>query len=655
VTATADDRRPLAVLAIATAVVVLLLWVLTPVGLVAALVLLVLAPPWGRSLTERAVVSALVLLGVVAIAFPRAGSMPVTVTSARLFLSLFLVAVLALRLVPALRRVTIPRPTLADLLAALLGVASAAWLMWAYVGRSAVEIVSGLFFSGWDNEGHFTTFANTYESGSTTWPTLDGSVAWNQWYPSLHSTVWSLAELLFRPVAPLMDRPGLLWPYVQWSALTFAFCLVALAWVAGDVAARLAGRERARWARPLAVGVFAVFALLGSPALLFNAGFTNFMMAVTVVVTGAWIAGRSLTSARRLGWFLVPLCGLSVIGLWTPLVLGLVPSGIVVAIALLAYRRWLGIAWLLATVAVAAYMALTQMSAILGVEPGQSTGDFAADLGSVGTGMVPFNLGLALLSPVIAVLLAVLLVRAGRWPMAVAVVGPILGAAIVAVVFARGADQADLGRLQSYYVLKPLDAMLLAVATLVAALLAVAVARAVVGLPRGSGGISVALTVVIVLGTFGYAGALPEQFSAGFTAAPGIQAGADRMRGINDPLIGEAIIRAQQAAVPYPDRTTLLWDGAGTLPNLWVSALHGVMSKSDNRFYRDLPAFPYDDRTLSYVDLALNLNPSLRLAALWFRPSSGDLLGPYAATSDGRVASVEVPMPPNLLCPECSP
>ena len=64
-----------------------------------------------------------------------------------------------------------------------------------------------------------------------------------------------------------------------WSALSFAACLAALAWVAGDVAARMGGRDRERWTRPLAVSAFAVFALLGSPALLFNAGFTNFMMA----------------------------------------------------------------------------------------------------------------------------------------------------------------------------------------------------------------------------------------------------------------------------------------------------------------------------------------------------------------------------------------
>ena len=648
-------NRFLIAISAATAIVIAAIWLLPAVGFVAALILLVLLPPWGRSLTERAVVSGVVLLGMVAIAFPRAGSMPVTTASARFAFTLILLGVLALRLVPALRDVRIPRPTVTDAMAAVLALASAAWLMAAYVGRSTVEIVSGLFFSGWDNQGHFTTFANTYESASTTWPTIDGAIAWNQWYPSLHTTMWSLAELAVRPVAPLLDRPGLLWPFVQWSAISFALCLVALAWVASDLAARIAGQGKA-WAGPVAFGLFSLFALLGSPALLFNAGFTNFMMGVTVVVVAAYVGARSLRSARMLGWFLVPLAALAAIGLWTPLVLGLVPSGIVVAVALLKHRLWMGIKWVLASAAVGAVMVLTQMSAILGVEPGQSTGDFTAQLGAVGTGMVPFNLGLALMSPVIAVLLAVLLVRTGRWPLAVAVAGPILGAGLVAAYFATGADAADLGRLQSYYVLKPLDAMLLSVATIIAALVAVVLVRAVHGLPKATSAIGVALGVVIVLGSLGYAGALPAQLGDGFSAAPGIQAGADRTRGVNDPLIGEAIIRGQQAAVPYPDRTTLLWDGAGTLPNLWVASLHGVMSKTQQRFYRDLPPFPYDVKTPGYVNLTLNLNPQMSIAALWFRPSSGELLAAYAAErGDDRVLPVQVPMPPNLLCPECAP
>ena len=640
--------------AAAVALALILLWLVPPVGFVAVLVLLVILPPWGTSLTERAVISGVVLLGSAAVVFPRAGSTPVNATSARVALTVFVLVLLALRAVPALRTVAIPKPTISDGIAALLAVVSAYWLMAAYLGRNAYEVVSGLFFSGWDNQGHFTTFANTYEVGSTTWPTVDGSIAWNQWYPSLHTTVWALAELGSRASSTLLDRPGLLMPFVQWSAVTFALCLAALAWVAGDIAARFGGRERERWARPLAVGAFAVFALLGSPAFLYNRGFTNFMMAVTVVVVVAYLSARSLHSARVLGWFLVPLGGLAVIGLWTPLALGIVPSAVVVAIALLQHNRWLGIGWLVASAALAAFMALTQTAAILGVEPGTSASDLTADLGAVGTGMSPFNLGVALMAPVIVALFAALLIRQRKWPLAVAVIGPIAGAAIVALIFVTGADTARISRLQSYYVLKPLNAMLLAIATVLAALLAVALVRAVQGVPRATAVIGVALGGVIAVSLFGYIGVL-TQLDTGYSAAPGVQAGADRTQGIGNPLVGEAIIRGRDAAVPYPEFTSLLWDGAGTLPNLWVSSLSGVMSKTENKFYRNLPQFPYDDKTTQYVDLSLNLDAKLRVVVLWFRGVSGDLLRLYAQNrADDRVKLVKVPMRSTPLCPECS-
>jgi hypothetical protein len=639
---------------VATAVVVVLVWLFPPVGFVAAMVLLVLLPPWGASLAERAVISGVVLLGLAAVVFPRAGATPVTSASARLALCLLLVGVLLLRLVPSWRAVPIPRPTPSDGIVGVLAAASALWFMSAYFGRNAYETVSGLFFSGWDNQGHFTTFANTYEVGSTTWPTVDGSMAWNQWYPSLHTTVWALAELATRGPAGLVDRTDLLWPFVQWSAIAFALCLAGLAWVAGDLAARFGGRRRSAWTRPLAAGAFAVFALLGSPAYLYNRGFTNFMMGVTVVVVVAYLSARSWRSARTLGWFLVPLGGLAVIGLWTPLALGIVPSAVVVAVALLKRNRWMGVAWLVASAALAGYLALTQTAAILGVEPGTSAADLTTDLGAVGTGMSPFNLSVALMSPVIAGLFAALLVRGGRTPLAVAIVGPILGAGIVALVFVAGSDSAHVGRLQSYYVLKPMNAMLLAVAPLIAALISVALSRAIVGVPRATAVISVALGACMVVSMFGYAGVL-TQLDTGFLAAPGVQAGADRTRGVNDPLVGEAIVRATAAAVPYPEYTTLLWDGAGTLPNLWVSSLSTVMSKHQNAFYRNLPQFPYDEKTSEYVSLSLNLDATLRVAVLWFRGPSGELLDLYVRNrGDDRVKLVKVPMRSTPLCPECA-
>ncbi len=646
-------NRPLVAVVGASAASVLALWLVPPVGFVAVMVLLVLIPPWGRSLSERAVISALLLMGFVAVVFPRAGGTPVTAESARLTLTALVIFVLALRAVPAWRTIVIPKPSVADFLVLLLGVVSSVWLMAAYIGRNAFEMVSGLFFSGWDNQAHFTTFANTYEVASTTWPTVDGSIAWNQWYPSLHTTLWSLAELGSHSSSAALDRIGLLWPYIQWSAISFGLCLAALAWVAGDLATRIGGR--ANRTRPMAVGLVALFGLLGSPAFLFNKGFTNFMMGVTVAVVVAYISARSWRSARELGWFLIPLGALIIIGLWTPLVLGLVPSGIVVAIALLKYRRLLGIAWLVGTAALGAFMVLTQSQAILGVEPGQSTADFTTSLGAVGTGMAAFNIGAALAAPIVVAFLVALLVRRRRWPLPAAVAGPVLGAGIVAIVFALGADAADVGRLQSYYVLKCLDAMLLASAPLIAAVLAVAAVRALRGVNTINSVLAVCLGCVVAIAMFGYVGARPVAVDEGFWAAPGIQAGADRTQGVNDPLVGEAIIRGTEAAVPYPDYTTLLWDGAGTLPNLWVSSLSGVMSKDQNTFYRGLPSFPYDDRTSQYVSFAMNLDADLRVVVLWFRQPSGDLLRLYVQErGDDRVQLAQVPMPSNLLCPECS-
>ena len=154
---------------------------------------------------------------------------------------------------------------------------------------------------------------------------------------------------------------------------------------------------------------------------------------------------------------------------------------------------------------------------------------------------------------------------------------------------------------------------------------------------------------------FGYVGVVPDATSEQFSMAPGIEAGLVRMMGIEDPLVGDAIIRARDEAVPYPEYTTLLWDGAGTLPNLWVASLGRVGPKSQHAFYQGLPSFPYDQKTAQYVSLAMNLDARLRVVVLWFRSTSGELLQAYVKDrGDDRVKLVRVPMPSSALCEECS-
>ena len=105
---TRSPNRTWAVLAVVTAIVVVLVWLLPPVGLVAAAVLLALLPPWGRTVAERAAISGVVVLGVIAVVFPRAGAMPVTHASGRLLVTVLLLAALALRAVPRLRAIGLP-------------------------------------------------------------------------------------------------------------------------------------------------------------------------------------------------------------------------------------------------------------------------------------------------------------------------------------------------------------------------------------------------------------------------------------------------------------------------------------------------------------------------------------------------------------------
>ena len=639
----------------ATALVgIALLWALPVVGVIAAVALLVVLPPWGRTYAERAVISGIVTLGAAAIIFPRAGFTPVDATTARLFLAGLIVLSVALYPVPQLRNTPLPRLRAVDIV--LLGIAGGLfyWLVSAYLGATSQEIVSGLFFSGWDNQGHFTTFANTYVANSTTWSTTDGTIAWNQWYPSLHTTIWALLE--YAGGSTGLSRVDLLFPYVQWSAVTFAVSLVSLAWVASDLASRWTkdvGTKRTSQAAPLlAAGAVGVWVFLGSPQFLFNSGFTNFVMGVAVVTTTSYLSVRSTRSARTLGWLLVPLAAIAAINLWTPLVIVLVPAGVIVAIALTRSRRTVGMVWIAASAIVGGLLAWQQGKAILAADDGAGVGDFAESIGAVGTGMAPFNVAAGIAAPFVAIAIAVLL---RNWrPLAFGVAAPSVMTGFLAVAFIPGTSAAGVSIIQSYYVLKALNASLLATAPLMAA----AAAAGLVFLLRQ---VSTITTLAALVGTgtaavaaFGYVGFVPPTLSTGFTVAPGVQAGLDRTKGINDPLIGESIIATVAGIADLPNFSPMMWDGAGTLPNLWSATLHEVPSALDQEFYVGLPPFPYGDDTYDYVRTHVITTPNLRLAVTWFRESSGGYLRVRLASVDPRqIRIVQVPMRTSLLCPEC--
>jgi hypothetical protein len=664
--------RSLVIVNAAALIALIALIAMPSVGLFLVALALIVLPPWGRTYAERAVITGVILVGVIAIVFPRAGAIPFNRVSASALFGGLLVLAMLLRVIPRLRSLPMPRFNGVDAVAGLATVLVAAVPIKTFFGLTSEQAVASLFHTGWDNQGHFVPFANTVTQGGSQWLTADGFIAWNQWYPSLHTTMWSLAQLASQTGSEILDRPGLLWPYVQWTGISFALSLAALAWVAGDLTRRctplvgVRSRFVRRSAPTIAVLAFAAFALLGSPTQLFNSGFTNFMMAVAVTTVTAYLSARSWRSARVLGWILIPLGALAVNALWTPLVLGLVPSAVIVLIALGRTRLWLAPVWAVASGAIVLGTVYLQSRAIVDVDPGASS-SFMEDLGAIGAGMTPFNMGAAIVSPIIAVLVAIILIRSHRRPLAIAIAGPSVAICAFLWLTMSAADSAGLSRLGSYYVLKTLNALLLVNAPMFAAGTGIGIALVLAAMKRRVLDPSTALSVnrfnAVIVGcvialvgvtSFGYVGSTPSGFASGFGSAPGLAAGAARAGSADNYLVGEAIIRARDAAMPYSGKTTMLWDGSGVLVNMWVASLNRVLSKDDHQFYRGLPPFPYTEETVTYVDFALGLHPKFDLALLWFRGVSGEQLATLKRQHPDRVTLVKVPMRSTVLCQECT-
>ena len=624
------------ILAISSAIGIALLFVSPLLGLIVIGALLAVVPPWGRTLAERAFISGVVLLGAAAIVFPRAGSTPIDASTARLFFAGLLVLGLLLYAVPKLRNTPIPKPRVTDAALLALLVALTYWLIAAYLNISSTEIVSGLFFSGWDNQAHFTTFANTYTQGSTTWITPDGGIAWNQWYPSLHSTVWALAQ--YAAGATGLTRVELLFPYVQWNAVAFALSVTAFAWIASDLAGRWArtvtSKRAAQGATLLAAAGAGAWTLFGSPQLLFNSGFTNFTLAVAIVSTASYLSIRSIRSARTLGWFLIPLAAIAVIGLWTPLAIGLIPAGVIVAVSLIRWKPVVGIAWLVVNAVVGLFLAWQQLGDILAADDGSSAAEFATSIGSVPTGMAPFNIGAAIAAPLAALTIAVMLRR--NRPLAFGIAGPAVFAGLLAVAFIPGTDAAGTSRIQSYYVLKALDAALLSAAPLIAAAIAVGLMYVARYVSTVTATAAITGSALVGITAFGYVGSTPNELSSGFTVAPGIEAGRERVRAIQQTFVGDQILGAVNATEDLPEFTTIMWDGPGILPNLWVATLHSTFSADQQTFILSIPGPPYGDEATEYIKGALNIYPDLKVAVVWTSSASESFVKLRLVTVDPR-------------------
>jgi hypothetical protein len=616
------------------------------VGLALVAVALIVLPPWGRSYSERAVISGVILVGVIAIIFPRAGSIPLDrVTASALFGGL-LVFAMSLRLVPNVRARKMPRFTGLDAAVGIAAVVVAAVPVKTYFGLTSEQAISALFQTGWDNQGHFVPFANTVMAGGSQWVSADGSVPWNQWYPAVHTNLWSLAQVVVGSDTP--DRISLVIPYALWVALSFAACVAVLVWIAGDLAQVLARTFELSEKGVTAAGIFAalgvaLFGVFGSIQYLYSAGFTNFIMAVAAVAATSYLSAKE---PARLGWFILPLGALATAGLWTPLVAALVPAGIVVAIWLIRAKIWLGLLWLVGVSTAALLTLISQADAVLGASESESASGFNEQLSSVGVGMTGFNLSLAIAGPLIAVFIAISLWRLGARVLAVLLSAPVILSAALAAIFAVGADATGVSRLTSYYVLKSLNASLLLLIPALTALAAIGLVVLVRHLGKLNAALASVTAFAVGASTFGFIGFNANQLSVNFSPAPGIAVALERDKWIGNPYIGVEIANAARVAQQNPEYTPVAWEGVGTLENLWVLALTNVVSSDQSHFYTDLPQVPYGESALGEITRYTYANPTSRIQILWSNPEVGAGLQQWAPSYPAdRVLVPEVVLP----------
>ncbi len=631
----------------AAALVALITLLISPsVGLVLVALALIVLPPWGRTYAERAVITGVILVGIIAIVFPRAGAIPLDRMSASALFGGLLVFAMLLRVFPRIASRPMPRLNGVDAVAGLATVLVAAVPIKTYFSLTSEQAVASLFHTGWDNQGHFVPFANTVMQGGSQWVSADGSTPWNQWYPAVHTNLWSLAQVLVGTDTP--DRISLVIPYAMWVALSFAACVGVFTWIAGDLAKVLARKAEFSDKRVSSAGIFAalgvaLFGIFGSIQYLYSAGFTNFIMAVAVVAATSYLSAKE---PARLGWFVLPLGALATVGLWTPLVVALVPAGIVIAIMLIRVKIWWGILWLVGVSAVALLTLISQADAVLGASESESAGDFNEALSSVGVGMTGFNLTLAIFAPLIAVFIGISLWRRGSRVLSILLSAPVILSAGLALIFVVGADSTGVSRLTSYYVLKSLNASLLLLIPVLAALGAIGLVVLVRHLGKLNA-VLVSVTVFVVgASSFGFIGFNANQLAANFDAAPGIAVALERDKWINAPETGVRIVQAARVAQQNPDFTPIAWEGVGTLENLWVLALTNVVSSDQSLFYTDLPQVPYGELALAQITSYTYANPTSRIQLLWTSPEVGQALQQWAARfPPERLLTPEVALP----------
>jgi hypothetical protein len=648
--------RSYAAVAVAVLASVLGLLFVPWLGALSALALFVAVVPLGARASTRLVASLVLCFGTLGAALAVGETWGVRVLSTDrvrlMFLGLVVLAAAFVLLGVARRTgLSLARPDLG--LVPLVAVPLLGW--WA-TGHPASGVrlgqeVGGLMALGWDHQSHFSIFAALFEQGGVfrSGPPEDASMFLG--YPPLAGGI-GVALTTLVTSSPL-DPTALLPLYVQSSGLLFGLAAGMLAWT-GAAAGRRVFRDDGR---PRQAGVAALFAglatglyvILGPTFAFFDYGFTNFLFAVAVAAAASFVAVVELDRHELVG-ACVAVAATAAMGLlWTPLVLLIVPAGVVIGVRIVRRRRWFTLGTTTVVAAAGAWVVAWQVFRI--APSGGAATSLAATLAGIGGGQPAAPLPhLTALTLVAAVGLTLAGFRKGAawW----AILLPALAGGLITLAFTYNTIRAGFRPAEAYYVAKALWTAYLALVPAVGAAvgwLVLATARAAAapeGEPRPRGvtwrnRLSVVLTGTVAVVAVAFSAPTPNAPNGAldyYSLPIGYQAVIDRENVFRTVAQGDVVANGEAAADNRPRRLAIVWDSGDLLTNRWVAALRNDNTGAADAVYTALGGAPYLEPARDALIGQLNANQQLDVVVLYSTKESRALLRPVVRQFPDRVA-----------------
>jgi hypothetical protein len=536
------------------------------------------------------------------------------------------------------------------LLPALMTFSLAWWLTGGRaMGHGPGDLLSGLLLLGYDHSSHFTLFSTIYHDGAVWSGSSDLAPSSYADYPPLSAVISVVGALLIW--GDDMRGAGLLQAYVQMSAFQIAAALALITWISAAAGASLARRPRRRSASLIAGFAVGGFLLAGTVLSFFDLGFANFVVAASVAAAASWLAAWELRRHSRVA-ALALASGLTTCALlWTPVMLTMVPAGLILARRVLRQRDWSSVGLGIALVVLVGSVATWQSRRIVTAH--------AAD-GSLGDALGTSSGGI-LTAPIFQAVVLVLLAggmafaqagrRRGAW---LALLAPGLGGLFVTAGIAAVALSAGTLPHNSYYVAKTVWlTFFVAVPSLGALAAAVALAFAAASRRRqmkrtpsraSSGNISsIVVGTLVVLVAWASVGGVPLSGGslAFYLAVPvSIETSNVRATMFRDAAGGDPVLAVQSAARGIPtDRVHLVWE-SDQLANRWVSALQLNLSDRTNEVIAAVGEPPRAAAAREALAAELAQDDLLSVSVHVSQPESRRVLDPLLEEFGGRVRLV---------------